>query len=320
MANKFSYKDYYEATVALEEVFRTEETPRWYQTMPSDVRRITYLVYLGCNILKTTHLVETLCRVLDALGADYAAVGGPVFCCGAVPRGKGDINVGDGMFSRTLKLFGRFAPETLVHWCPSCETEFDLKSDSGPFDFSQIHFTGFLRSLLKGQIYPNSVRRRVALHYHAGADRPTHESEDALAILKSIPGLEVVPLICPAAFGTHCSSQGAVRQLGVDRYQDMVREEFQRAASLGCDGLVSIYHSCHREFCKARRQTDIEVVNYVTLVAQALNLEVPEDTFQRLAAQGNLQQALEELSPVIESRNLNRDALKNILKSQLGLS
>ena len=124
-------------------------------------------------------------------------------------------------------------------------------------------------------------------------------------------------MIAPASFGTHCASQMAIKELGIEGYQKIVHEQFDLARQSGCDAIVSVYHSCHREFAKARRPQDVELTNYVSLVAQALGLAVPEDGFQRIAALNSLDRALEELLPIAAKRGIERSVVESVLKSQL---
>jgi Fe-S oxidoreductase len=317
MASKFSYGEYFRGSTVLGELLRTEENPSWLTKMPLEVPKTKNLIYLGCNVFKTVHLVETLCKILDHLGVDYKAVGGPVFCCGTVHRKKGDVRVGEGMFKRTVSVFDQFESDTLVHWCPSCEEEFEFSESLNTLTSRQIHFSEFLLDLLRGRSFHNSVPRRVAFHYHGGEARAEKESQHTLAILRSIPGLEVVPLLAPSSFGTHCASQGAVRILGIEGYQKAVQEQFEEVKKLQCDGLVSVYHSCHREFAKARRGSDVEVVNYLSLVAQALGLTLPEDKFQKLASLRSLDRAVAELLPAAAKRGIEKSVVESVLKSQL---
>ena len=317
MASNFSYADYFRGGIVLGELLRTEESPSWLTRMPAETPKTKNIVYLGCNVFKTVHLVETLCKVLDHLKIDYKAVGGPVFCCGVVPRKKGDVKMGQGMFVRTVSVFEQFEADTLVQWCPSCEDEFEFSAALNPLKNRQIHFTEFLLECLGQSPMPVPVPRRVALHYHEGEPRSEKESQDALAILKRIPGLDVVPLLSPKSFGTHCSSQGAILNLGLEGYQKAVQEEFNRAREMGCDGIVTVYHSCHREFTKARRPDNVALTNYMSLVAQALGLAVPEDKFQHLSSLNNFDRAVEELLPIAAERGIERKILESVLKSQL---
>src|SRR5713101_4443595 len=78
------------------------------------------VLYLGCNVLRTSHMVQTVTAIFDRLGLDYVAVGGPTYCCGIQPHQQGDTAAAGGMSRRTIELFERFEPREIVMWCPSC--------------------------------------------------------------------------------------------------------------------------------------------------------------------------------------------------------
>ncbi len=317
MVSKFNYGEYFRGSTVLGELLRTEENPSWLTRIPVDPPKTKNLVYLGCNVFKTVHLVETLCKILDHLNVDYKAVGGPAFCCGTVHRKKGDVKPGQNMFTRTVTVFDKFEADNLVHWCPSCEEEFEFSASLNSLSSRQIHFSEFLFRHLEGVRFPNAINRRLAFHYHGGEPRAEKESKYALKILRLIPGLELVPLTAPESFGTHCASQGAVRALGIQGYQKAVQEQFDEVRKLNCAGMVSVYHSCHREFAKARRPGDVEMINYVTLIAQAFGLPIPKDKFQHLATLKSLDKALEEVMPIAAKRGIDQSVVESVLKSQL---
>ena len=51
---------------------------------PPRTREAPVVFYLGCNALRTPHLLFNAMYVLDALGVDYEVVGGPGVCCGII--------------------------------------------------------------------------------------------------------------------------------------------------------------------------------------------------------------------------------------------
>src|SRR5712691_9471463 len=56
---------------------------------PRDPEPKDLLLYLGCNVLRTAHLVTTVTAVLKAMGFDFNAVGGPAYCCGIIHHMNG---------------------------------------------------------------------------------------------------------------------------------------------------------------------------------------------------------------------------------------
>src|SRR6266478_6547175 len=90
---------------------------RWRLTPPGrepELHRI--VLYLGCNVLRTSHMIQTITAIFDRLGLDYVAVGGATYCCGIVHHQQGDTEAGGGMSRHTIDLFKRFEPEEVVEY------------------------------------------------------------------------------------------------------------------------------------------------------------------------------------------------------------
>src|SRR5437870_10307899 len=115
----------------------------WRLARPGrDVEAHEIVLYLGCNVLRTSHMIGTITAIFDRLGLDYVAVGGPTYCCGIVHHQHGDEAAADGMSHRTVELFGRFRPKEIVMWCPSCIYFYDeVQQIRLPFPFR--HATEF---------------------------------------------------------------------------------------------------------------------------------------------------------------------------------
>src|SRR5436309_14861006 len=60
-----------------------------------DVEAHEIVLYLGCNVLRTSHMIRTITAIFDRLGLDYVAVGGPTYCCGIVHHREGDTTAGE---------------------------------------------------------------------------------------------------------------------------------------------------------------------------------------------------------------------------------
>ena len=48
------------------------------------------VLYLGCNVLRTTHMIQTVTDIFKMMGVSYAAVGGKTYCCGIQHYQRGD--------------------------------------------------------------------------------------------------------------------------------------------------------------------------------------------------------------------------------------
>jgi len=276
---------YYRAITMLEKVLVADDERRWLLKMPDSPRATENLIYLGCNILKTLHLVQTLTLLLDSLGVDYLAVGGPAFCCGISHRREGNLDAGQRMFDRSQQGFEAFQPSTLVNWCPSCEERLhEMVPNLGVLPYEVVHFTEFLATLLAKVEWQQPVPLKCALHAHYGSEDSDRETAFARQLLGMIPGIEVVELSDYLQLGAHCSAQ-RVSGLSRPRFRQLIESQVAEARVLGAGALVSVYHSCHRELARYAAG-QVEVLNYTTLVARALGIARARGSLPALLERG----------------------------------
>jgi heterodisulfide reductase subunit D len=235
------------------------------------------VLYLGCNVLRTSHLVQTVTAVFDLLGLDYVAVGGPTYCCGIVHHQQGDTAAAAAMNRRTVELFQRYRPQEVVMWCPSCIYFYD-EIRHFEFPFRVRHTTEFLVSQLPRVIFARRTATAVALHAHALGEARHREAEAARTLLRAVPGLRYVPIEPDARFSRSCTP-AVQQQLGKDGRSVAVREELARAREAGATTLATIYHGCHRQIC-AFEGDGMLVEHYLTVFARALGIEF-EDKFKK---------------------------------------
>lgn len=311
---------YYERVIVMERLLRpTGEERAWLLAMPRETPPAPTIVYLGCNVFRTTHLAQTVGLVLKRLDVEHVAVGGPAFCCGSVPAGKISPKVGTAVLSRTERMFDRFEPTTLVNWCPSCERH-ETREWGADAPFRIEHFTALLqRRLAAEDLRP--VPMRVALHTH-DSDVPAVRDRDAVrAIFRMIPELEFFDLPSRPGLGYHCSGLALQNDNGQDRLEHVVSDDVAAARDRGATAIASVYHSCHREWIKASTQlaAPMPIVNYISIVAQALGIVPPQDLYARYtarAAAGDLDGMLAELCSRGEELGLAPGAIERVVRSE----
>lgn len=233
--------------------------------------RVTF--WFGCNMLRHAELIRLSLQLLERAGYDVEAAGGPGYCCGT-PHDHAPA-AASGMASRTVGRFNSAADSegrgTVVTWCPSCHMHMsDIMAPGNGAHFDIAHVTEVLAAaadrLAPLMVHP--VNRRVLLHRHLGfAATHVPVNDRVAALLVRIPGLEVVE--GPAVPGHMCSSLGAVP----GALKSALGETWRVAIEAGCDCLVTIFHSCHREIAALDGRDDIEVRNWLHLVAESMGLD-----------------------------------------------
>ena len=89
------------------------------------------------------------------------------------------------------------------------------------------------------------------------------------------------------------------------------------AKGAGCDTVASIYHSCHREICVQEASSPISIVNYISLLGEAMGIEHP-DIYKRFRLQADPQAAFQEVEPYVQAHGLNTDRVRKTLGEAFG--
>ncbi len=268
--------------------------------------------YLGCNALRTPHLLFNAMYVLDALGADYEVVGGPGSCCGIVQsKWEGELGKGERMINATLTRFEGLNAEKVLSWCPSCnlhigETLAGFHATS--FEFG--HFTGYLVEHLE-ELRTRFVRPlplRAVLHAHVGlADL----GRNVARVLGAIPGLDLVDTV--AESGYTCGGSGCSRAPALMKKEHAALVE--RVRETRADVLVTFYHNCHAAFVPTEKEGGFRVLNYTDLLVEAMGATPHEDAFKRLRLIDDWKMIVEEAEPYLRANGIDfqREFLASIL-------
>ena len=283
------------------------------QLVPEDARRLLQpprareaevVFYLGCNAIRTPHILFNAMYVLDALEVDYEVLGGPSACCGIIhSKWEGDLKTGGQVTTATLQRFGEFKPKKVLNWCPSCELHLGetIKGyRETAFDFD--HITKYLverEADLKSRL-TTRVEMRVMLHVHTGM---AQLGDNVARLLRAIPGLTLVDTLTEA--GYTCGGSGADRSPALKAH---LREEtLRRVGESGCDALVSLYHGCHAQLAAAGREHGFRVVNFTDLLVRSLGGTPREDALEAYRAIGEWQAIAHRAVPLLQASGIEFD-------------
>lgn len=316
-----SYAELFGTMRTLGDLMRDPENRPWLTTIPKDAPQRKYVVWLGCNVLRTAHLAESLDDILTHLDVDYATLGGPSNCCGIVHQRRGDDAVAKNMLNQTMKKFDVFAPEQMLNWCPSCDGRLRAAPEEELSDTAKqrISVTHFLASQAERMQFKVVTPIKVAIHYHGGFAEQSSDGSDARDLLSKIPGLTVIDMPELENLGRHCN-EVAMKHLGVGGYAAAMNQWAVEARRRGATHVVSIYHSCHRHLLLAQRNWPdaerIPVVNYLTVLSQALGLKERTDKFARFAAETDVEAMVAEVEPNLQSLDIKPEQARRALESQ----
>ncbi len=232
--------------------------------------RVTF--WFGCNMLRHAEMIRLSIRLMERVGYDVNAVGGPAYCCGTAhdhePRAAST------MAARTVDRFNEGAAsdgrDKVITWCPSCHMHMsDIMAPGNAAHFDIAHLSEILsdRADQLASVMSAPVRRRVLLHRHVGFATHVAVNRRVADLLSRISGLELVE--GPAHPGHMCSALAAVP----GALADAARGAWSAAVENGCDTVCTIFHSCHRELAALDGKDGIHIRNWVHLVAESMEIE-----------------------------------------------
>jgi Fe-S oxidoreductase len=289
------------------------------QMMPEQYRRLTglspaikshadVLFYLGCNVLRTPHIIFNVMDILEAMELNYEVLGGVNNCCGIVHfRTQGDLGGSDRIEGHTLQRFAEFRPQHVLTWCPSCQLHLgETTAGVSELPYALEHITQFLADRVDDlrRRFVRAIPKRVAVHEHNGISGINHSVR---SLLREIPGLELVEIEQLAEPGYTCG--GGSLGLVPLAQQDVHHHLLESAQAAGVELLVLVYHGCHRVLCDAQGRYPFEVKNFTSVVAEALGLEPHEDLFQRYKLQQDVSKIIADAEPFIRAHGMDPRAV-----------
>lgn len=272
------------------------------------------LLYLGCNILRTAHLAKTVIEVLKGMGFEFNAAGGPAHCCGIVHHQHGDPQGAHTFAASSMRHFAKYGAKKVLMWCPSCNEHYDeVVTKEQDVAFPYEHVTAFIARHIDRIRFVRRIEKRVALHYHTGFAQSDADWRHTRTILQAIPGLELAEVENPASLGRHCAPKW-IGRLGRPQWETAIANILTAAGDARVDVLATIYHSCHREICQAEAKHPFAIVNYISLLGEAMGIDHP-DIYKQYKLRADPDAILEEVRPYIEANRLDPARVREVLNA-----
>jgi Fe-S oxidoreductase len=273
--------------------------------------RPDFVFYSGCNVLKTPHIALLALDIMDALGVTYRVMGGPTHCCGVIQLRTGDTEVSGRQAMNSLDKLAE-AKRGVISWCASCHQQFTeytiptVEKMRGSRPFEMTPFMLFLQTRFD-ELKPmlrTPVPMRIALHKHPGVKGVV---EAGIALLRLVPGIEIVDLQQPAV-GLMSNSLNALP----DYKRSLQRAELEAAAAAGVDALVAFYHVDHRELCAHERDRPFRIINILEIVGASMGLH-HDDHFKRLKIMQDADAIIADCRDMIAAHNIDPAVAREVV-------
>ncbi len=137
--------------------------------------------------------------------------------------------------------------------------------------------------------------------------------EAAEAILKAVPGIELVDLGQSTA-GLQSASLAAMPAYKRERQ----RAELEAAREANVDALVTVYHSEHRELCAHEHYWPFQIVNLLEIVGNSAGLK-QFDRYKQLKLLQDADLIVADCGTLVEQHGLDRKVARDVVtRAMLG--
>jgi heterodisulfide reductase subunit D len=224
---------------------------------------------------------QSLVRIMEAAGVDYALMGGDEHCCGfpIIASGLGDD--ARSCMEHNLAQVRAIGASTIVTSCPSC---FHMWRDVYPEVLGEhglrvVHETEWLADVLEsGQLELKPARGVATYHDPCDLGRKSGVYDPPRRVLRAIPGLEFVEMAEVRENSLCCGGGGNLETHDRDLSAALAERRVQQALDVGAQWLVSACQQCKRTLSGGVRglakkgiRARIRVVDLVELVERQLD-------------------------------------------------
>lgn len=199
-------------------------------------------------------------------------------------------------------------------WCPSCNELYDdviTKEHAVPFSYE--HVTAFIARHLDRIRFVKRIDKRVAIHHHTGHSQVELDGRNVRSILRAIPGVDLIELEAAAAPGRHCNPRW-IGRMGRPPWQRMIAGWLEAAQAARVDVVATVYHSCQREICGEEVNHPLAIVNYMTLLGEAIGIE-HRDAYKACKLRADPDAIFDEVQVYVRANRLDPERVRAVLRN-----
>lgn len=240
----------------------------------------TELLYLSCCVpaydKKIRRIALATTDILKKGGIDFGILGGDESCCGESVRKSGNETVFQSLTERNIEAFKKNGVERILVSSPHCYHTFKNEYPEFGGNFEVVHTTQYLWELLKEKkiAFSRELKKKVAYSDPCYLGRHNDIYDPPRAILKSIPGLEVVELPDFREGAVCCGGGGGRIWMDTPKGERFSDLRLEQALEMGAEVLAVACPYCMLNFDDSvltmGKENLIEIKDVTELVQEAI--------------------------------------------------
>jgi heterodisulfide reductase subunit D len=240
-----------------------EDRARWMQPHHRPSERAELLVFAGCTAsYRMPPMLQTGVSILQRQNIPYLYAGPGEVCCASPLLRTGQIEAADRLMASNVELFGVLGVKRIVSPCGGCSKTLKkdyprwAKEHGKRWDIEVLHFSEvYARLIAEKRLVPTKrIEKRVTYHDPCHVGRSQSLYEEPRAILRAIPGLELVEMEHHRESSRCCGAGGGVKAAYPAMAAQIARDRVQEAIDTGADVLATMCPFCQTSFAQALKE------------------------------------------------------------------
>jgi heterodisulfide reductase subunit D len=282
----------------------------WMKKPPPDPKPVEMVVFTGCALTGTPHVLMESAAILDSMGLDFVILAGGDLCCGLAPTLWGDLQAAQRMGQELVDAIGAFKPKKVVFLCGACYiTCLGIWPLFTAVPFQSQEMVQFLLENLGRIPLKNKVNKVVTLHDSCQVAR-IGASDLPRQLLQAIPGVTLVEMAHSKADALCCG--GYTNTILPQITETMRRAPMDEARATGASVMATICGRCQQSFAPFEAQYPFEVQSFTTLLAEAIGVRY-EDRFKKLFKNASVPGMLAESSENARANGLTPEEVGRVV-------
>jgi heterodisulfide reductase subunit D len=242
---------------------KPEDRARWMQPHHRPSEHAELLVFAGCTAsYRMPPMLQTGVTILQRQNIPYLYAGPGEVCCASPLIRTGQIEAADRLMASNVELFGELGVKRIVSPCGGCSKTLKkdysrwAKEHGKSWDIEVLHFSEvYARLIAEKQLVPTKrIEKRVTYHDPCHVGRSQSLYEEPRAILRAIPGLELVEMEHHRESSRCCGAGGGVKAAYPGMAAQIARDRVQEAIDTGADVLATMCPFCQTSFAQALKE------------------------------------------------------------------
>jgi len=218
-------------------------------SVKSFVEGMEFLYFPGCYLCYDPRLkkvAQATVKILKTAGVDFGILGTKENCCGESIRKTGNEQLFKRLAKENIKTFIDNGVKKIIVSSPHCYHTFKNEYPEFNVNFQVIHISQFLFELLKdGRLkIKNGIEKKLTYHDPCYLGRHNGIFEEPRAVLKHIPGIELVEMEESKLDSLCCGMGGGRVWMETEKHERFSNIRLEQATHIGAQILATACPYC----------------------------------------------------------------------------